>query len=264
MNLLNKDTICAIITPPGNSALGGVRISGSNAYPIAQAIFCPEHANLLHERCLQRGRVRLSFRVYTEAYVVSPAEEYVDGFIYTYIAPHSYTCEDSVEIFIPGSPPLLQALLRSVTQAGCRLAEAGEFTFRAFLNGRISLGAAESVERLIHAQTESQRREAINRLQSGIEYEIASWKKELLLLAGTLETVIDFEDEDIPEDLEFELKDKLLRLAEDTETLAQSCSSQHKPADFSGNPGHPRRADKLRQIQPAQRTTGYGECHHLC
>ncbi len=235
MNLISKDTICAIITPPGNSILGGVRISGEDAEIITRKIFTPnsDSREYVHTRGITHGRVKLLFSI-RNSDTVEDIEEMTDAIIYSFASPNSYTCEDVVEIFTAGSPSILQALLRIVTRHGARLAEAGEFTLRAFLNGRLSLGEAESVERIIHAQTDSQRQEAINRLEGGIEKKIASWREELLFISGTIETVIDFEDEDIEEDLEEDLKGRLERLAEEAEKLAKTSSTKHRRTDSSG------------------------------
>ena len=235
MNLYSTDTICAIITPPGNSALGGVRISGSEAQSIAAAIFSPYSSkDHLQVRASSKGRVKLLFSPHSITNETNEVEIETDCFIYSFIAPHSYTCEDIIEIFIPGSPAMLQALLRIITRRGARFAEAGEFTLRAFLNGRLSLGEAESVERIIHAQTENQRQQAINRLEGSFEKQIKRWKDELLFIAGTIETVIDFEDENIEADIEKNLKNKLKKLAEEAEAIAKNSRALHKPEDSYG------------------------------
>ena len=235
MNLHSTDTICAIITPPGNSTLGGVRISGSEAHSITAAIFSPYSSeDYLQIRASSRGKVKLLFSPHSNGNKKQEIEAETDCFLYSFIAPHSYTCEDIIELFIPGSPAMLQALLRIITRRGARFAEAGEFTLRAFLNGRLSLGEAESVERIIHAQTENQRQQAVNRLEGNFEKQIQTWKDELLFIAGTIETVIDFEDENIEEDIEKDLKKKLKTLAEEAETLAQNSRSLHKPENSCG------------------------------
>ncbi len=227
MNIHNNDTICAIITPPGNSTLGGVRISGDDAHRIAASIFATQNPGMLKSvRGIYHGRCRLLFSDKCSNSAATEIE--TTAFIYIFTAPHSYTCEDIAEIFVPGSIPILNALLRIIIHNGSRLAEPGEFTLRAFLNGRLSLGEAESVERIIRAQTENQRQLAVNRLEGNFEQKLKQWKSELLLLAGTLETTIDFEDEDIEDDLEHDLIDRLNRLAaEATELARQSSTSQH-------------------------------------
>ena len=236
MKLHNTDTICAIITPPGNSTIGGVRLSGSEASTIIQSIFySDDSAEGLRDRKMCTGSCRLIFSLPQPGNSCPlESEASVTAILYTYIAPHSYTCEDVAEIFIPGAAPLLQALLRTIIRQGARPAEPGEFTLRAFLNGRLTLGEAESVERLIHAQTESQRQQAANRLNGNFEKMITRWKAELLQIAGTIETVIDFEDEEIEEDLEADLQHRLQQLASGATRLAQASASQHQPTESSG------------------------------
>ena len=230
MNLLSTNAICAIITPPGNSILGGVRISGDNTLEIAEKIFIPENSHNFHfnQRQATRGKVKAKFHL-DENEIICESE----AVIYIYPAPHSYTCEDVVEIFTSGTPPLLNAIIRNITDNGARLAEAGEFTLRAFLNGRLSLGEAEAVERIIRAETESERQDAVNRLTGEIERKIADWRQELLYLAGTIESIIDFEDEDIDEDLETNLSQRLIEVAKSAEKLAESAAF-HNPENNSG------------------------------
>lgn len=237
MNLHNNDTICAIITPPGNSAIGGVRLSGAETRDIVQSIFTPDHPtekSSSREMCTGSCRLLFALPQSTQNALPAEAEHTISAILYRYIAPHSYTCEDVAEIFIPGSAPLLQALLRSILRHGARPAEPGEFTLRAFLNGRLTLGEAESVERLIHAQNESQRQQAANRLNGNFEKLITGWKTELLQIAGTIETVIDFDDEEIEEDLEADLKSRLQHLASAATELAQESTRQHQPCESGG------------------------------
>ena len=236
MNLHSTNTICAIITPPGNSAIGGVRLSGTQTRDIIQEVFIPDNpSRCTGKREMCTGECRLIFALPKPGNSSSVETECtVPAILYTYIAQQSYTCENVAEIFIPGAPPLLQALLRRLIRSGARPAEPGEFTLRAFLNGRMSLGEAESVERLIQAQNETQRQEAANRLTGNFEKIIADWKAELLRIAGTIETVIDFDDAEIEEDLEADLCNRLQQLASAATKLAQESTHQHRPSESSG------------------------------
>lgn len=112
-------------------------------------------------------------------------------------APRSYTREDVVEIHLPGSPPLVEALLRDLVEAGARPARPGEFTLRAFLNGRLDLAQAEAVERVISAEDEEERRAALGQLEGGFSRRLRGLEESLLDLVADAEAAIDFADQDI-------------------------------------------------------------------
>ena len=140
------DTIVAIATPPGRGGIGVVRVSGPSARQVATAI--AKRADPLEPRRATLAHV-----------VVDGAA--IDRAVLTFFpAPHSYTGEDVLEISAHGSPVLLRAIVTSSMQAGARLAEPGEFTFRAYLHGRIDLVQAEAVQDLVEAVTPLQARVA--------------------------------------------------------------------------------------------------------
>jgi tRNA modification GTPase len=178
------DTIVAIATPPGRGGLGVVRISGPLACEVAgrmlvrEAPLAPRHATF--------ARVRGE----------SADGSAVDEVIATWFpAPRSYTGEHSVEISTHGSPVILQSVLRSAIAAGARLARPGEFTFRAFLNGRIDLIQAEAVSDLIDAVTPLQARVAFDQLEGTLTVRIKALDSRLLDLVARLEASLDFPDE---------------------------------------------------------------------
>jgi len=174
------DTIVAIATPPGRGGLGVVRLSGSRAAEIAQA--------------LTSRSAPLAARVATLTKVRDDAT--IDEVVVTlFVAPHSYTGEDVVEISGHGSPVLLERIMTLAIGAGARLAEPGEFTLRAFLNGRIDLMQAEAVGDLIDAATPLQARAAFDQLDGTLTRTIGEIDAALFDLIARLEASVDFPDE---------------------------------------------------------------------
>jgi tRNA modification GTPase len=176
-----EDTIVALATPPGRAGLGVVRISGPAAASIVSSLakrntFEPRHATL--------------------ARIVDEAGGAIDETIITFFpAPHSYTAEDVVEISAHGSPVVLDAIVRAALAAGARLANPGEFTLRAYLNGRMNLVQAEAVGDLIEAMTPLQARVAFDQLQGTLTSRLAQMEARLLDLIARLEASLDFPDE---------------------------------------------------------------------
>lgn len=175
------DTIVAIATPPGRGGIGVVRVSGADARRVAAGLtsrtepFEPRYATLA--------------RIVADGVVVDRAV------VTTFIAPHSYTGEDVAEIAAHGSPVLLEAIVRAAMQAGARLAAPGEFTFRAFLNGRVDLVQAEAVRDLVDAVTPLQARAAFDQLEGTLTRDIAAIDGALFDLCGRLEASLDFPGE---------------------------------------------------------------------
>src|SRR5215469_16144540 len=179
---LDTETIAAVATPPGRGGIGIVRLSGPSSWQIA--------ARLVRlRRPLEAGRATL-----TEVLDPSnPLAVAIDEAVVTaFAAPHSYTGEDVVEIAAHGSPVVLETLLRAALAAGALLAQPGEFTQRAFLNGRIDLTQAEAVQDLIAAQTLEQARMAAQQLGGALSRRVAPVKDELVTLIALLEAGMDF------------------------------------------------------------------------
>jgi tRNA modification GTPase len=175
------DTIAAISTPPGRAGLGVVRLSGQDARSIA-------------ERILQ-FRSSPDWRPWhSQLAKLGDIDEVVAAF---FAAPRSYTAEDVVEISCHGSPVVLRFALERALEAGARLAEPGEFTLRAFLNGRIDLPRAEAVRDLIESTTLYQARVAAQQLEGSVSRRIAPLKEQLLELIALLEAGIDFAEDDV-------------------------------------------------------------------
>ncbi len=183
MNL--DDTIVAIATPPGRGGIGVVRISGSDARTIAAGML-----RLSHE--LEPNRA-----LFGE--LIEPAtRERIDEAVVTFFAkPHSYTTDDVVEISAHGSPVVLRHVVELATGAGARLAEPGEFTMRAFLNGRIDLTQAEAVRDLIESQTLYQAKVAAQQLEGALSKRLQPVKKKLVDLIAVMEAGIDFAEDDV-------------------------------------------------------------------
>lgn len=176
------DTIVAIATPLGRGGLGVIRISGAAALRVAAAILM--------------GAPALKPRHATFAHACDASGERLDEVVATFFAaPHSYTAEDVVEISAHGSVAVLRAIVSAAVQAGARLAEPGEFTLRAFLNGRIDLVQAEAVRDLVEAVTPLQARVACDQLDGTLTQAIAALEGGLFDLAARLEASLDFPDE---------------------------------------------------------------------
>lgn len=197
------DTICAIATPAGG-ALGIIRVSGPEAITAADRIFRPRVGAPLSQRAassLTFGNV-----------VVPQADEAVDEVLVSlFRAPHSYTGEDSVEFSCHGSYYILNKVVELLLAQGCRMARPGEYTERAFLNGKMDLSQAEAVADLITSTTEANHRMAMQQMRGGFSKELRTLRDQLLHITSLLELELDFSDH---EELEFASRPELLALAE--------------------------------------------------
>ena len=202
--MLNNNTICAIATAPGG-AIGIIRISGPKAINIADRIFRPVGSTLsLSER-----------KAYTLAFgnIVNANNDVVDEVLVSiFRAPHSYTGENSVEISCHGSVYVLQQVMLLLTENGCSPAGPGEFTQRAFLNGKMDLSQAEAVADLISSTNKATHDMAMSQLKGHFSNELADLRAHLLKLTSLLELELDFSDH---EELEFADRSELYTLAND-------------------------------------------------
>jgi len=182
MNL--DDTIVAVATPPGRGGIGVVRLAGPEARAIAEPIL-----RLKHE--MEPGQALLGE-------LVDANEQRIDEVVVTYFAkPHSYTTDDIIEISAHGSPVVLRHIVELALARGARLAEPGEFTMRAFLNGRIDLTQAEAVRDLIESQTLYQAKVAAQQLEGALSRRLQPIKQKLVELIALLEAGIDFAEDDV-------------------------------------------------------------------
>jgi tRNA modification GTPase len=180
------DTIVAISTPPGRGGIGVVRLAG----PEAKAIAAPL---LRLKQELAPGRA-----VFGELTEPSTGER-IDEVVVTFFQkPHSYTTDDLVEISAHGAPVVLRHVVELALAAGARLAEPGEFTMRAFLNGRLDLTQAEAVRDLIESQTLYQAKVAAQQLEGALAHRLQPIKQKLVELIAVLEAGIDFAEDDVP------------------------------------------------------------------
>ena len=202
--MLNNNTICAIATAPGG-AIGIIRISGPKAISIADRIFRPVGSTLsLSER-----------KAYTLAFgnIVNANNDVVDEVLVSiFRAPHSYTGDNSVEISCHGSAYVLQQVMLLLTENGCSPAGPGEFTQRAFLNGKMDLSQAEAVADLISSTNKATHDMAMSQLKGHFSNELADLRAHLLKLTSLLELELDFSDH---EELEFADRSELYTLAND-------------------------------------------------
>ena len=204
MNL--EDTIVAISTPPGHGGLGIVRLSGAQARSIAERILrFPSEANW------RPWHVQMA--------ELHPVDQVLVAF---FQAPRSYTAEDVVEISCHGSPVVLRHAVERALEAGARLADPGEFTLRAFLNGRIDLPRAEAIRDLIEATTLYQARIAAQQAGGSVSRRIAPLKEQLLELIALLEAGIDFAEDDVSVATDGEILRRLDPVLEGVSQLAAS------------------------------------------
>lgn len=179
------DTIVAIATPPGRGGIGVVRLSGSEAREIASSML-----RLKHE--MEPGRASFAELIEPET------GERIDEAVVTFFAkPHSYTTDDVIEISAHGSPVVLRHIIELALARGARLAEPGEFTMRAFLNGRLDLAQAEAVRDLIESQTLYQAKIAAQQLDGALSRRLQPIKKKLVDLIAVMEAGIDFAEDDV-------------------------------------------------------------------
>jgi tRNA modification GTPase len=187
-----RDTIVALATPPGEGGIGILRLSGDRAIKIADRLFCGKFIPTLEEA--------VNFRLYYGHAIYPDTRGIIDEVLVSVMrAPHSYTAEDVVEFNCHGGMVVLRTLLELILKEGARLAEPGEFTKRAFLNGRIDLSQAEAVIDVIRARTEGSLKVAISQLTGRLSAEIRQFSGELVRLIAHMEALIDYPEEEIPE-----------------------------------------------------------------
>jgi tRNA modification GTPase len=208
------NTICAISTPYGSGGIAVVRVSGPEAVSIVNSLF--------------HGRHPLSeAKAYTVHYgEIKHHDELLDqALVSIFRAPHSFTGEDVVEIACHGSMYIQQTLIQWLVDAGCQMAKPGEFTQRAFLNGKMDLAEAEAVADLIAAQTKAEKDLALAQLRGGISDELAALRERLLTFTSLVELELDFADH---EELEFADRTQLQELATEIDRKIHTLTSSFK------------------------------------
>jgi len=212
MSRFSEDTIVAISTPPGRGGLGVVRLSGDRAIEIATRLI------KLPKLPLETQRATLG------AFAPAESGRVLDQVVVTcFRAPHSYTAEDVVEVSCHGAPVILRYLEECCLAQGARAAEPGEFTMRAFLNGRMDLTQAEAVRDLIESQTLYQARVAAQQLQGSVSTRLKPHKRVLLDLIARLEAGIDFAEDDVAVIEWREILTRLDQIRADLQKLVEGC-----------------------------------------
>jgi len=219
------DTICAVATPAGEGGVGIVRVSGSQAFPIA--------SNIVRLRCAKSLSEIKPYQLYLGKFLwdhfptpnqvkQSSATVLDEVLVVTMRGPRSYTGEDVVEVHGHGGPLIVQAICEALTQVGARMAEPGEFTKRAFLNGRLDLTQAEAVLDTIQAKSLHSLKLAQEHLQGGLSGVIQGHRDGLVKLLAHVEAGMDFGEEDIQFIEQNELKEKLRQMVGAIEKLIES------------------------------------------
>ncbi|GAB6394575.1 MAG: tRNA modification GTPase MnmE [Bacteroidales bacterium] len=185
-----SDTICAVSTAPGTGGIAVIRISGDKAVSICNTLFIPKHNR---EKDLA-SRPPYSLSVGT---VCKGGEVIDEALAALFRAPHSFTGEDTVEITCHGSIYIRQQILQLLVDNGCRLARPGEFTQRAFLNGKMDLSQAEAVADVIASTSAGMHRLAMNQMRGGFSCELEKLRAQLLDFASLVELELDFGEEDV-------------------------------------------------------------------
>ena len=204
---MNQDTICAIATAQGG-AIGSIRVSGPDAISITSRIFTPAKS----------GKTLTESKPYTLTFgrIYDGGEIIDEVLVSLFRAPHSYTGEDCTEITCHGSSYILQRVMQLLIHQGCRMAQPGEYTQRAFLNGKMDLSQAEAVADLIASSSVATHRLAMSQMRGGFSKELTKLRNQLLHFTSLIELELDFSDH---EELEFADRTELCQLADNIEAV---------------------------------------------
>jgi tRNA modification GTPase len=179
-----NDTIIAPATAPGIGAIAVIRLSGADAIAKCSTVFT-KNLNEVKSHTLHFGNIIDGERIIDEVLVS------------VFKAPHSYTAENTIEISCHGSPYIQQEIIKLFLQKGVRMAEPGEFTLRAYYNGKLDLSQAEAVADLIHSTSEAEHQVAISQIRGGFSNEIKKLREEIIRFASLIELELDFSEEDV-------------------------------------------------------------------
>ncbi len=207
LDILHTDTIVALATPPGVGAIGLIRLSGKDAVAIADKAFWGKKLTGQPTHTIHFGMIR-----------DEQGKDLDEVLASLFIAPKSYTGEDVVEVSCHGSPYILQEVIQLFIRLGARLAKPGEFTLRAFLNGKMDLSQAEAVADLIASESSAAHSVAMQQMRGGFSQEIQRLRQELIQFASLIELELDFSEEDV----EFANRDELRRLVEKIRTVIRA------------------------------------------
>lgn len=189
-NILNNDTIVALATPPGAGAIAVIRLSGYNAFKICTEVFFKKSG---------KPYDLLKQKSHTLHFGVIKDEEYLidEVLLSIFFAPHSYTGENIIEISCHGSQFIQQQIVQLMVKKGARMAEPGEFTLRAFLNGKLDLSQAEAVADLIASNSATSHQVAMQQMRGGFSNKIKTLRENLVNFASLIELELDFSEEDV-------------------------------------------------------------------
>jgi tRNA modification GTPase len=211
---MSEETICAISTAPGNGAISLIRLTGPEAFNIAARIFYSRKKGFtLHKQATQTlhfGEIRNNNQLIDEVLLA------------VFKQPHTYTGEDMVEISCHGSVYIQQTILHLLIKNGAQLAQPGEFTQRAYLNGKMDLSQAEAVADLIASQSEAAHKIAMNQMRGGFSHELATLRAQLLQFISLIELELDFSEEDVEFADRTQLKKLLLNIEQVITRLIKS------------------------------------------
>lgn len=212
-----QDTICALSTAPGVGGIAVIRISGPDAFTLCDQIFRPK----------KEGKNLSTQKAYTLTYgsVLNGDETIDDVLAAVFRAPHSFTGENTVEITCHGSIYIQQQILQALISNGCRMAQPGEFTQRAFMNGKMDLSQAEAVADLIASTSAGQHKLALSQMRGGFSQELVELRNQLLHFTSLMELELDFSDH---EELEFADRSELRTLAAHIEQVISRLAQSFK------------------------------------
>ncbi|MEQ8909928.1 MAG: tRNA uridine-5-carboxymethylaminomethyl(34) synthesis GTPase MnmE [Vicingaceae bacterium] len=194
--MIEKDTICALSTPSGSGAIGVIRLSGPEAISITQKLFVGKELQHQKGQTLHFGRIE------------SKGETIDEVLLSLFKAPHSYTGEDVIELSCHGSSYVLSQIMQLLMEEGARIANPGEYTMRAFTNGKMDLAQAEAVADLIASESKASHQLALNQMRGGFSQKIKELREELIHFTSMIELELDFAEEDV----EFADRDDLKEL----------------------------------------------------
>jgi tRNA modification GTPase len=186
--MISQETIVALASPSGAGAIAVIRLSGAGALTIAEQVF-----QSVSEKSLSKQKTHTIHL----GHIVDEGKVFDQVLLSIFKNPHSYTGEDVVEISCHGSTYIQQQIIQLLLRKGCRMAQAGEFTLRAFLNGKLDLSQAEAVADLISSDNEASHQIAMQQMRGGFSNEIAKLREELLNFASLIELELDFAEEDV-------------------------------------------------------------------
>ncbi len=208
--MIQLDTICALATPQGIGAIGVIRVSGERTFEVVNKIFKGKDLTKVDSHTIHFGTIRDEKTIVDEVLIA------------VFKTPKSFTKEDVVEISCHGSDYIIRYILKLLLQNGCRMAQAGEFTQRAFLNGQFDLVQAEAVADLITADSEAAHKTAMNLMRGGFSNQLKVLREELIHFASLVELELDFGEEDVEFAERDDLKSLILKIQNFLKNLIDS------------------------------------------